>query len=227
MGVAVALVLAAGVTVLSGRVAVAAPVRTDTSAYVNETAVSPYTFVTRGYQLVPLGTTINVAFFDGDTTGESHTFTLLNWSNRTVPSSYSTGDIGSLLTKYGALVNLTETNEGQTATGSFVSPSSAGFYEFVCLISGHFTLGMYGYIAFGEVLPSNLSFGGGSPGPGLAVFIIVGTIVALTVLAIVLGFVLGQRKGAQHEMPPERLGYPEPPDPEPLRAPPRPPSGPA
>ena len=33
---------------------------------------------------------------------------------------------------------------------------------------------------------------------------------ALTVIAIVLGFVVGRRKGSEFEMPPERLGYPEP-----------------
>jgi len=47
-------------------------------------------------------------------------------------------------------------------------------------------------------------------GPGAALFIIIGTIVSLVVIALVLGFVVGRRKGAEHEMPPERLGYPEP-----------------
>ena len=50
-------------------------------------------------------------------------------------------------------------------------------------------------------------------------FIISGTIAGLVVLALVLGFVIGRRKGAVHEMPPERLGYPEPalPSPEPKK----------
>jgi len=69
---------------------------------------------------------------------------------------------------------------------------------------------MYGFIAFGEPLPSNLTVSAASVGPGEAVFIIVGTIVALTVIAIVLGFVVGRRRGSSEEMPPERLGYPEP-----------------
>jgi hypothetical protein len=219
-----ALVVGGGVTVLTGRVAVAGPVRVDTTSYLNETAVSGYAYVTRGYELLPLGVTIDVAFFNGDTTGQVHTFTILNWTNRTVPTSDSTADLGALINKYHALVNVTEGTEGQTAYGSFKSPPAPGYYEFVCMTSGHFGLGMYGYIAFGEALPSNLSFGGGSPGPGLAVFIIVGTIVTLTVLAIVLGFVIGRRHGAVHEMPPERLGYPEPSAPEPL--PPAPPRGP-
>ncbi|MCI4365916.1 MAG: hypothetical protein L3K10_07675, partial [Thermoplasmata archaeon] len=60
---------------------------------------------------------------------------------------------------------------------------------------------------------------------GSAVFIIVGTIVVLTVIAIVLGFVVGRRRGAVHEMPPERLGYPEPRLPTEPAPPPRPPKG--
>jgi len=69
---------------------------------------------------------------------------------------------------------------------------------------------MYGFIAFGIALPSNLSVTVPYDGAGAAVFIIVGTIVSLTVVAIVLGFVVGRRRGASEEMPPERLGYPEP-----------------
>jgi plastocyanin len=220
----VALVVGGGVSVVSGRVAVASPVQPATNGYLNETATSPYTFVTRGFPDAPTGATIHVSFLNGDTDGVEHTFTLLNWSDRQVPSSYYTGNIGQLINKFGTLINLTESTEGATMTGTFTSPASPGWYEFVCMVSGHFTLGMWGIVAFGEGLPANISFGGGLPGPGLAVFIIVGTIVTLTVLAIVLGFVFGQRKGTEHEMPPERLGYPEPSTPEPLpSSPPRPP----
>jgi len=225
--IAVALVAGGAVTVVSGRIAVAAPVELASSGYLNETAVSPYTFVTRGFSMVPVHGTISVAFFNGDTTGVPHTFTLLNWTNRTIPSSYSTGQIGQLINLHGTLANITEASEGKTAYQNVTVDVPVGYYEFVCLESGHFSLGMWGYVAFGEDLPANLSFGGGLPGPGLAVFIIVGTIVTLTVLAIVLGFVFGQRRGAEHEMPPERLGYPEPPTDEPLpAAPPRPPASP-
>jgi hypothetical protein len=51
-----------------------------------------------------------------------------------------------------------------------------------------------------------------STDPGVAVFIIVGTIVALVVIALVLGFVVGRRRGSHDEMAPQRLGYPEPPE---------------
>jgi len=225
--VVVALAVGGAVSVVSGRVAIASAVQVAASGYLNETAVSGYTYVTRGFSLVPLHTKIELAFFNGDTTGVAHTFTLLNWTNRTIPTSYSTAQIGQLIYRYGTLANVTENNTGKTVYQNFTADVAAGYYEFVCLESGHFTLGMWGYVAFGEVLPSNLSFASGLPGPGLAVFIIVGTIVTLTVLAIVLGFVFGQRKGPEHEMPPERLGYPEPSTPEPLPSiPPHPPTSP-
>jgi hypothetical protein len=91
-----------------------------------------------------------------------------------------------------------------------VSPGP-GWYEFVCLEPGHFQSGMYGFIAFGMNLPANLTVSVASTGPGAGVFIISGTIVALVVVALVLGFVVGRRKGSEFEMSPERLGYPEPP----------------
>jgi hypothetical protein len=114
-------------------------------------------------------------------------------------------------------VSVNVTGSGDQAHASFTSPGP-GWYEFVCLEPGHFQEGMYGYIAFGMALPTNLTPASVNTGPGIAVFIISGTIVALVLVAIVLGFVVGQRKGSKFEMPPERLGYPEPP------APPPPPS---
>jgi hypothetical protein len=77
---------------------------------------------------------------------------------------------------------------------------------------------MYGFIAFGINLPSNLTVSTGPTGPGVGVFIISGTIVVLVVVALVLGFVVGRRKGSEFEMPPERLGYAEPPAPPPAPA---------
>jgi hypothetical protein len=225
--IVLALVVGGGLAILTGRIAVAAPVQVDANGYLNETTVSPYAFVTRGFEMLPLHTKVTVILFNGDTTGATHTFTLLNWTNRTIPTSDSTGDIGQLIHLHGTLANVSSGGEASYMYQNFTSPTVVGYYEFVCLVAGHFSLGMWGYVAFGEALPSNLSFATSSPGPGLAVFIIVGTIVALTVLAIVLGFVVGQRRGAEHEMPPERLGYPEPTGPEPLAStPPRTPGPP-
>ncbi len=188
-------------------VAVARPVVVATSGQIAETAVTNFDFDTREYDQVPLNTTVTVTFTNADP-ALTHTFTILNRSGWVIPNSASTGNVSDLLTHYGSLVSISAA-AGQTVQGTF-TVHAMGWYEFLCAVSGHFEKGMYGFIAFGENLPSNLSLSGGAVGPGIAVFIIVATIVALTVLAIVLGFVIGRREGSVHEMPPERLGYPEP-----------------
>lgn len=227
VGVIVALVLGGGAAVASGHVVVSSGEVPDAGTTLYETATTGFSYTNRSYGNVPTSTSISLTFFDADQ-GSPHTFTLLDIPDFWI-QNYSTFNpyyLDQLLQKYGTLVNTTAvtTAHGGYANGTFTSPSAAGYYEFLCLESGHLQSGMYGIIAFGEPVPTNISFGSGSPGPGLAVFIIVGTIVALTVLAIVLGFVVGRRRGSEHEMPPERLGYPEPPGSEPLSpSPPNPP----
>ena len=229
-----ALILGGTITLASGRVAIAGAVVVTTGENISETASQPYHFDTCAFEMLPLGTMIGLTFFDADM-GSAHTFTILDHANYLIPTSDSPLELDQLLGTYHTLVNTTAQPAGWGNNSStpfvvtFKSPSTASWYEFVCWEEDHFQSGMYGFIAFGEDLPSTLSCGSGTPGAGLAVFIIVGTIVTLTVLAIVLGFVVGRRKGAEHEMPPERLGYPEPPTTEPLpSAPPRspPPSAP-
>lgn len=204
--VAGVLLLAAG-AVGAGAIqsARAQTIEVDTTGYLNVTAVAPYTFVSSTYEGVPANATIEVAFTDADTI--AHTFSILDREGWVIPSSDT--DVSPLFATYGAVFSINATGPG-TVTGSFRSPA-AGWYEFVCLEPGHFALGMYGFIAFGEALPTNLTVTATSMGAGAAVFIIVGTITALVVVAIVLGFVVGRRRGSEFEMPPERLGYAEPP----------------
>jgi plastocyanin len=186
------------------------------SSSVAVTGTSSFSFMPNAFNDVAPNTTVTVTFTDGSSI--AHTFSVLNREGVVIPNSPST-DLAALFQTYGALVNLNVSGAGDVTTGTFASPGT-GWYEFVCLEAGHFAQGMYGFIAFGEVLPGNLSVSSPNMGPGAAVFIIIGTIVALTVIAIVLGFVVGRRRGSSDEMPPERLGYPEPP------APPAPPEAP-
>jgi uncharacterized cupredoxin-like copper-binding protein len=158
-----------------------------------------------------------ISFYNGD--NQDHTFTLSSREGWVIPSSYSSGQLDSFFDLYHAWFNVT-VGPSSSMTLSFPAPAK-GWYEFVCNESGHFQEGMFGFISFGVGLPSNLTVTALYDGPGTAVFIIVGTIVALTVIAIVLGFVVGRRRGAIHEMPPERLGYPEPQDPAEPAPPPR------
>jgi uncharacterized cupredoxin-like copper-binding protein len=176
------------------------------SATVAVTASSGFKFTPNSFNDVAPNTNVTVTFTDGDTL--SHSFTISGRQGWVIPSSYSPSQLDSYLTQYKPLASVLLPGPGQVSV-TFTSPG-VGWYEFVCNQSGHFQSGMYGFIAFGEALPSNLSVTQPYDGAGVAVFIIVGTIVALTVIAIVLGFVVGRRRGASEEMPPERLGYPEP-----------------
>jgi plastocyanin len=182
---------------------------------VDVTASSGYKFTPNGFNDVATNTTVTVTFVNGDTL--AHTFTI--WGREGVqipnPSGTTPGQLETLLTEYPPLVNIA-VDPGDTNVTSFTAPAT-GWYEFFCTESGHFQQNMYGFIAFGEPLPSNLTVTSAYDGPGAAVFIIIGTIVVLTVIAVVLGFVIGRRRGSSDEMPPERLGYPEP------EAPPGPP----
>ncbi len=185
----------------------ASPVVTDTSPSIAVTTTAPYTFDPNNFQMVPTNVTINVTVTDADTL--AHTFSIVNWEGVQLPA---TADIPAVFAAHGTLFSINVTGAGDVATGTFKSPGP-GWYEFVCQEPGHFAAGMYGFIAFGINLPANVTVTTASTGPGAAVFIIVGTIVALVVIAIVLGFVVGKREGSEFEMPPERLGYAEPPTP--------------
>ncbi len=226
VAIAVAVVAAGAVGVFTGRVVVAKPIEVDTSSTLAVTAQAPYTYNQRAFEELPLNTTITLSFFDSD--DQAHTFTLIDWPNVSFPgyASISSGKLGDIVATHGTIVNATANSGKYSTVTTIPAVAFKSWYTFVCMESGHFQQGMYGYVAFGELLPPNLSFASGSPGPGLALFIIVGTIVSLTVLAIVLGFVVGKRKGGEHEMPPERLGYPEPPTGQPAPPHARPPTPP-
>ena len=211
--VVVAFLLVAGVlaTLPATGLVRAQPTDAAGSTTIAVTGLGSLAFDPNTFANVPTNTTVTLTFTDA--TDVAHTLSILNREGVVIPnpSTTTTGQLNALFAQYGYLApELNVSSAGQKVTETFTSPGP-GWYEFVCQVTGHFQAGMYGYIAFGEPLPSNLTVSAPSTGPGTAVFIIVGTIVALVVIALVLGFVIGQRRGAEHEMPPERLGYPEPP----------------
>jgi len=172
------------------------------------TATTSYSYTPNEIQQVATNTSVSVAFTDASDL--AHTFTIIGKQGWVIPSTISESAFSTLV--YGqnpkVLFNLNISGAG-TLNANFTSPGT-GWYEFVCTEAGHFQLGMYGFIAFGMNLPANLTVAAGTPGPGAALFIIIGTIAGLVVVTLVLGFWFGRRHGSQHEMPPERLGYPEP-----------------
>jgi uncharacterized cupredoxin-like copper-binding protein len=205
--------------------AAARAVTVDSSSTLQVTAESGFSFTPNTFQQLPVNTSIAVTFTDNDAI--DHTFSIIPRQGWVIPSDYSSSQIDSLVYGApGALINLNATsvgNPGDIQTGN-LTITAPGWYEFVCTEPGHFQNGMYGFVAFGMNLPANLTVNAADTGPGAAVFIIVGTIVGLVVIALVLGFVVGRRRGSTYEMPPQRLGYPEP-DQTPT-APPTPPTPP-
>jgi len=182
------------------------------------TAVPNYQFTSSTTEL-QLNTTVALTFVNADTF--AHTYTLIAAQGKVIPTSYSPAQLVAYEQKYGAIVWVNASSQG-TYPATFPAPAK-GWYEFVCMEPGHFQYAMYGFIAFGEPLPGNLTVSSPDISAGWPVFVITGTIVSLVIITIVLGFVVGRRKGSTHEMPPERLGYPEAP---PETASPLPPDGP-
>lgn len=134
----------------------------------------------------------------------AHTFTLSNVAGQTFPTTDTTNDLLTFLATHPPLVNISIPGTQGTFTSTFTAPPY-GEYAYFCLIPGHFPQ-MYGILGSGEP-GSSVSV---DDGPGAVVFYIGGSVAALVVVAIVLGFVVGKRRGSHDEMPPERLGYPEP-----------------
>jgi uncharacterized cupredoxin-like copper-binding protein len=188
--------------------AAASQAHPDAATSLTVTVGTLFQFTVSSNEVQP-GQTIDVTLIQ--TSSTIHTFTLLNATNFqfnwTSSSSDSLDHIDAFLAAHPPLVNYTFPAAPATGSASFIAPP-LGEYEYLCLEPGHFAAGMWGILGSGE------AGGGGASasdnGPGAPVFIIAGTIAGLVVLSIVLAFVVGQREGSRHEMPPERLGYPEP-----------------
>ena len=173
----------------------------STSDSISVEATGDYGFQPDTFEQVPPNATIAVTFTDGSDL--PHTFTIIGREGWVIPSSFTPSQIDNL--GYGdtppALFNENVSGSGDVANQSFESPP-AGWYEFVCTVPGHFQNGMFGFIAFGENLPSNLTsptrvgIGGAPIGP-LQV-----TVAGAILLAGILVYVLGQRRRGRERRPP-------------------------
>ncbi len=197
-----AIILGAALSLLLfglGAAAAAAPRPAATGA-LTVTVGSALSFTLSDNEVTP-GDNVTLTIVQTDSV--QHTFTLSSVAGLTFTSSNSSADLLTFVHEHPPLVNISIPPGQATYTSYFIAPPF-GEYAYFCLIPGHFP-SMYGLLGSGE--PG--SGAGISTGPGAAVFIIGGTIAGLVVLAIVLGFVGGKRRGSDDEMPPERLGYPE------------------
>lgn len=190
-------------------------VHADGSTSVLVTVGTAFAFTPSSFQVTPGE---HVTLTVENLASLTHTFTLSDVANFSFnPSVNTTADLVSFFAAHPPLVYVAiNDTPGWSQTVNFTAPP-LGTYEYVCEITGHFQAGMYGFMGSGVSV-------GAAPGPSVpfGLYIITGVIVGLVVIAIVLGFVIGKREGDRHEMPPERLGYPEPPG----GSPPAGPSGP-
>jgi len=174
--------------------------------WINISATGNYGYTPSYLEQVPTNATITVTFTD--TSDMAHTFTIINKEGWVIPTSYSPAQIDTLA--YGSpssnLDNANVSGPGVVNVTEFTSPGP-GWYEFICTVSGHFQLGMYGYVAFGMNLPSNLT-GSGRTGVGghLSFTAVDAAIVAAIVVVAVGGYLHIRRRRQRERFPPKTEG---------------------
>lgn len=170
------------------------PVSSARVGWINITATADYGYTPPYLQQVPTNATITVTFTDASDL--AHTFTIIGREGWVVPTTYTPAQIDDLA--YGdsppALDNANVSGAGAVNVTTFESPGP-GWYEFLCTVSGHFQLGMYGFIAFGMNLPSNLT-GSGRTGLGghLSFNAVDAAIVAAVVVVAIAGYLHIRRR---------------------------------
>ncbi|MGP8075835.1 MAG: sulfocyanin-like copper-binding protein [Thermoplasmata archaeon] len=167
-------------------------------------ATNDYGYQPSTFEQIPTNATVNVTMTDDSNL--PHTFTIIGREGWVVPASISATDFSNLVFGHSPPIvfNLNVSSTGDVATGSFQSPG-LGWYEFVCTVPGHFQSGMYGFIAFGENLPANLTPNSrvGVGGGNLGVIEAAGG--GAAAVAVILGIVVWRRRHPGHRMPPESL----------------------
>jgi len=161
--------------------------------WINISAVGDYGYSPASLEEVPTHATITVKFTDQS--AMAHTFTILRKEGWVVPTADSQAEINQLA--YGGsppvLDNANVSGPGDVNVTTFVSPGP-GWYEFVCTVTGHFALGMYGFIAFGMNLPSNLTASNRTGVGGTLSFSpIDAAVLAVVLVACAAGYVLWRR----------------------------------
>jgi len=143
-------------TISTARAGSPASVAGSRVGWINISAVGTYGYSPPNLQQVPTNATITVTFTDQS--NMAHTFTIIGKEGWVVPTDYRADQINALA--YGhsppALDNANVSGPGDVNVTTFESPGP-GWYEFICTVSGHFQSGMYGFVAFGMNLPSNIS----------------------------------------------------------------------
>jgi len=167
-------------------------------------ATEDYGYQPADLEQVPTASNISVTFTDQSAL--QHSFTISSREGYVIPTGYSDAQLAQFLATYPPMFSLLVNGSGEVATGNFTSPATPGWYEFVCDVSGHFQNGMYGFIAFGENLPSNLTR---TPRTGLGLSNLSpldGVAIVVVIVALLLSVVLWRRRPPNSATPsrPER-----------------------
>ena len=192
--VAVAILALAAAAPPAAPVATASPVDRSSAAdsvyYLRITATDTYGYQPDTIPNLPLNTMINVTFIDD--TSLPHSFNISSREGVEIVDYTDTSatELNQILFSGPALYATYVSGLGAESVGAFLSPTTPGWFEFVCNVSGHFQLGMFGYLAFGEGLPTNLTLPPGTGGAGVPTFPLVEAIVVLAVVLGVLATVL-------------------------------------
>jgi plastocyanin len=128
----------------------------------------------------------------------AHSFVLSSVANLTIPNYDGGSQLAAFFNAHPPLVNLSIPGVvGTQVVKNFTAPP-LGTYEFVCIVSGHFLSGMFGF------LYSGTSAGGGGPSSGFPLSpIVLGAIVGLAVV-VVVGVLLARRRSRRS--PPKSPG---------------------
>ena len=185
---AVLLLLTGGVAGLSSSRAPQSSTFSGASGAIVVNATGDYGYQPADFQRVPTQANITVTFTDDSVL--SHSFTISSREGVVIPVTDTPTQLNDYFVTYPPLLSIWANTSGAQTVATFHSPAIPGWYEFVCLVSGHFQMGMYGFIAFGENLPSNLTahprvgLGGALTLPTEAV--IGGSLAALAVAGVLL-----------------------------------------
>ena len=165
--------------------------------WINISAVNQYDYSPADLENVPTNANITVTFTDRSPM--EHTFTIIGKEGWVVPNDSSQEEINELAFGHhpSALASVNVSGPGDVNHTNFMSPGP-GWYEFVCAVSGHFALGMYGFVAFGMSLPSNLTPTNRTPlGGGLSFNTTEAIVVGALVLVAAGSYVALRRRRAR------------------------------
>ncbi len=207
VGIALVVLLVGGTLVPpadSGEGATTYSTPTAATGSIDIVTSAPYRFVPDTLEQIPTGANITVTLTNADNL--PHSFTISSREGFEIPTSDTPTQLDQLFVTYPAIYSALVSSSGSQSVGTFVSPSAPGRYEFICNVSGHFQNGMYGFIAFGESLPSNLTpptrvgLGGGSFSA-----VEIASAGAVVLLVAIVGAVWYRRR-SHRGRPPESLG---------------------